>query len=293
MFNIEDLLQWKRYQDRKHELFMLQQQMMQVKEQMFIRKWVTKKSVKPNMFIRNRMTNSVKSNTDVPNNCGKSNQKNITEEPRKKVQNKNKDNLITKSCMGKKPDCWHYVRGHCKRGKYCKFTHDNNLSYPDTHKIFLGGLPLQTTETSLCQHLKEMGFNVINKPKVYRGFSPQVCLESEDEAKSLIEKGSITIEGMIVNVRSYQPFTKKNQEKLQEIGSRSVFLSGLRKGTTTQMIKKELEAIGMEMVNYPLIKDSICPQVTMATEKQAQSLVSMVKIEINGHLVYVRPYTMG
>jgi len=72
---------------------------------------------------------------------------------------------------------------------------------------------------------------------------------------------------------------------------RSVFLGGLCKGTTTQMIKKELELLGMKIVNYPLIKAGFSPQVTMATTEQAQKLVNMVKVEINGTLVDIRPYT--
>jgi len=175
-------------------------------------------------------------------------------------------------------------------GKYCKFTHDSKHSYPDSQKVFLGGLPVQISGTTLCQHLKDIGFNVVNKPKVYGGFSPQVCLSSENEATRLLELGSITLEGVKVDVRSYQSFTKKNQDKLVDMSRRSVFLGGLRKGTTTRMIKKEFEAIGMKVVNYPLIKAGFCPQVTMATEEQAQNLVEMLKVEINGVLVDVRPY---
>jgi len=271
MFDIDDLLQWKRCQDRKHELFMLEQQMMLVKEQ--------------EMHIRNRMTKkSVKQNEGVSQTWGKP-------EPTKKVHKKNRYIQITKNLEGKRPDCWHYVRGYCKRGKYCDFAHDSKHSFPDTHKIFLGGLPVQTTETSLCQHLKEMGYNVINKPKIYRGFSPQVCFASEGEAKRLIEQGSITIDGAKVDVRCYQAFTKKSRDKHLDKRSRSVFLGGLRIGTTTHMIKKDLEAIGMKVVNYPLIKSGYCPQVIMATEKQSQNLVSMGKVKINGGFVHVRPYS--
>jgi len=242
------------------------------------------------MISRNRMMKKSATYKDVSTTWGKPKQKNAAQEPTNKVQKKNRDNRRSKPEEGKKPHCWHYVRGHCKRGKYCKFTHDSKHSYPDSHKVFLGGLPFQISGTTLCQHLKDMGFNVVNKPKVYGGFSPQVCLASENEAKSLIELGSITLEGVKVDVRSYQSFTKKNQDKLVDMSRRSVFLGGLRKGTTTQIIKKEFEAIGMKVVNYPLTKAGFCPQVTMATEEQAQKLVKMLKVEVNGALVDVRPY---
>jgi len=272
MFDIDELLQWKRCQDKKHERFMLEQQMMQVKEHEIV--------------FRNRM---IKKPVKQNNGVSKTWVKPVQKEPTEKVQKKNRYNRITKPREGKRPDCWHYVQGHCKRGKYCNFTHDSKHSFPDTHKIFLGGLPFKITETSLCQHLKEMGYNVINKPKILGGFSPQVCFASESEAKRLIELGSIMIDGAKVDVRRYQAFTKKSRDKHLSKRRRSVFLGGLRKGTTTQMIKKGLEAMRMKVVNYPLIKSGCCPQVTMATEKQAQNLVSMGKVEINGGFVHVRP----
>jgi len=193
-------------------------------------------------------------------------------------------------CREKKPDCWHFMRGHCKRGKYCDFNHDKKHSYPDSFKVFLGGLPFHITEASLKQQFSEQGFHVVNKPKVYGGFSPQVCLASAAEANMLIAKGSIKISGKTVDVRCYQAFTKKNRDKLEDISSRSVFLGGLRNGTTTQMIKKDLSALGLKIVNYPLIKEGFSPQVTMATQEQALKLIKMFKVQINGTFVDIRPY---
>jgi len=196
---------------------------------------------------------------------------------------------VAKHQEEKKADCWHFIRGHCKRGKYCDFSHDSRQCYPDSCKVFLGGLPFHITEAALRQKLSEKGFNVVNKPKVFGGFSPQVCLASADEAKRLIKERSIMIEGMDVDIRPYQAFTKKNKDKLLDVSRRSVFLGGLAKGTTTQMIKKELECLGLKIVNYPLVKAGFSPQVTMATAKQAQTLVNMVKVQINGTMVDIRP----
>jgi len=98
-------------------------------------------------------------------------------------------------------------------------------------------LPFHITEATLCQQLSEQGFTVVNKPKVYGGFSPQICLTSAAEATRLLKEGTIMIGGMCVEVRSYEPFTKKSKEKLIDVGRRSVFLGGLHKGTTTKMIK--------------------------------------------------------
>jgi hypothetical protein len=192
---------------------------------------------------------------------------------------------------GNKPNCWHYTRGHCKRGKYCDFKHDIKNIYPNSRKVFLGGLPFNIKAASLKQQLFEQGYNVVNKPKVYGGFSPQVCLATAAEATKLITGGSIKIGGLNVDVRAYEPFTKKSLEKREDVCTRSVFLGGLRKGTTTTMIKKELQLLDFNVVNNPVAKEGFSPQVTMATAEQAKKLVGMVKVQINGTYVDIRPYT--
>jgi len=94
---------------------------------------------------------------------------------------------------------------------------------------------------------------------------------------------------MTVDVRSYQPFTKKSQEKLEDINSRSVSLGGIRRGTTYRVIKKELLALGLKIVNQPWIKDGFSPRVTLATQEQARKLIKMVKVHINGAFVDIWP----
>lgn len=140
------------------------------------------------------------------------------------------------------------------------------------------------------QQLSEQGFHVVTKPRVYGSFAPNVCLNSAAEAHRLVTQGTIMIRGMTVDVRCYKPLTKKIAEKREKICRRSVFLGGLRTGTTSQMIKKELLAFGVKIVKKPLVKKGFCPQVTMATPEQARMLIEMVKLKINGKLVDVRPY---
>jgi len=183
------------------------------------------------------------------------------------------------------------MRGHCKRGKYCCFNHDKKNTYPDSCKVFLGGLPFKITAASLKQQLLEQGYNVVNIPKVYDGFCPQVCLATSAEAVKLITGGSIKIGNFNVDVRSYKTFTKKKEEQLRDVCKRSVFLGGLRIGTTTVMIKKELELLGFKVVNHPIATKRFSPQVTMASAEQAKRLVKMAKVQINGTDVYIRPYT--
>jgi len=187
--------------------------------------------------------------------------------------------------------CRHFLKGHCKRGKACDFLHDSSIFCPEMQKVFLGGLPSHIVEASLRMKLAEQGYTVINKPKVLRGFTPQVCLGSVEQAQRLIEKGKIMIDGSQVDVRPYEAFAKDNLEKrLPDDIKRSVFLGGLPNGTTGQMIKEELEKLDVKVVNHPLIKTGFTPQVMLGSIEQAQKLVNLKKVRINNTLVDVRPY---
>lgn len=284
MLNIRKLLNWKQFQDREHERFMLNQQEMQDREQ-DVYSLVNRMKSDASRFNNTKHVIPKENPKFKP----KENPKFKAKLPTGKTEVKSTVKQTAKNGE-KKPNCWHFLKGHCKRGKYCDFIHDRRHGYPDSFKVFLGGLPFQITVASLKQQLLEQGFNVVNKPKVYGGFSPQVCLASEAEAQRLIAGGSIKIGGVKVDVRCYQAFTKKNQEKLQDVSRRSVFLGGIRKGTTTLMIKKVFESLGLKIMNYPLIKEGFSPQVTMATAEQALMLVNMVKVQINGNSVDIRPY---
>jgi len=272
--SIGDLLHWKQLQDKKHERFMLNEYARQDRDEevLSLRNWFKNT---PSRF--SYMTCSM---------------------PKDKLRLKSnwrtcksvvKPADQRKKCREKKPTCWHFLQGHCKRGKYCDFSHDKKHGWPDSFKVFLGGLPFHVTTASLKQQLLDQGFHVVNKPKVHGRFSPQVCLASAAEAQRLIKKGSIKISGMTVDVRNYQAFTKKSQYKLDDINSRSVSLGGLRKGTTYRMIKKELLVLGLKIVNQPWIKDGFSPRVTLATQEQARKLIKMVKVHINGAFVHIWP----
>lgn len=187
--------------------------------------------------------------------------------------------------------CRHFLKGHCKRGKACDFLHDSSIFCPDLQKVFLGGLPAHITEASLREKLAEQGYTVINRPKVLRGFTPQVCLGSVSEAQRLIEKGKINLDGSLVDVRPYEAFAKDNLEKkLPDDIKRSVFLGGLVTGTTGQRIKDDLEKMDVKVVNHPIIKTGFSPMVTVGTVQQAQMLVKLKKVLVNDALVDVRPY---
>jgi len=187
--------------------------------------------------------------------------------------------------------CRHFLKGHCKRGNACDFLHDLSIFCPNSQKVFLGGLPAHINELTLRQKLAEQGYEVINKPKVLRGFTPQVCLASVEEAQKLIEKRNIIIDGSLVDVRAYEAFAKGDVDKMRpdEI-KRSVFLGGLSRGTTSRMIKDDLEKMDVKVVNHPLVKTGFTPKVTLATVEESNLLTKLKKVRINETLVDVRPY---
>jgi len=65
---------------------------------------------------------------------------NISKINKYKAEAESKDR-VAKHQEKKIADCWHFIRGYCKRGKWCNFSHDGKLCYPDSCMVFLGNLP--------------------------------------------------------------------------------------------------------------------------------------------------------
>merc|ERR1719204_2763264 len=199
-------------------------------------------------------------------------------------------NVQVKEPQQKSRHCRHFLKGHCKRGESCGFRHDHSVFCTDMQKVFLGGLPAHLTASQLRKKLAEQGYTVLNNPKIIRWFSPQVCLGSVQEAQKLVEKGTIVIDGAIISVRPFEAFTRDNKKKLPDEVERSVFLGGLAVGTTAEMIKDELGKIGLVVVNIPVVKSGYSPQVALETYEQARTLLRLMRVQINGALVNVRPF---
>lgn len=158
-------------------------------------------------------------------------------------------------------------------------------------KIFLGGLPLGMTERGLRQELAAQGYKVLKRPKIIRGFAPQVLMRSVDEAKALVEKGVITINGSEVQVRPFNSFMKQSKsKKIPNVEKRSIFLGGLPSGTTSRDIKEVFLKMDIKVVNYPVVKFGYSRQVILESFAQAKTLINMGRVLINGTLVDVRPF---
>lgn len=158
-------------------------------------------------------------------------------------------------------------------------------------RVFLGGLPIGISERMLRQHLADLGYKVLKRPKILHGFAPEVWMKSVEQANDLIEKGTIVIDGMEVDVRPYNSLTKLSElKKLPNVGKRSVFIGGLSTDTTTKSLQEVLSEMGMKVINYPVIKNGFARQVILDTISQAKTLINMKTIHVDGTFVNVRPF---
>jgi len=185
--------------------------------------------------------------------------------------------------------CRHFVKGFCLRADACEFLHDPSIFCTDEQKVFLGGLPLHMTSAILKAKLEEQGLTVLNKPRIMRGFTPQVCLGSVAEAEKLIATRFIYIDDDRVDVRPYQD-REQLRQGLPSIVKRSVFLGGLPEKTTGDMIVRDLQRLDVKVVNFPVVKNGYAPRVVLGSLDHAKMLVSLKRVKVNGAPVDVRPY---
>jgi len=201
-----------------------------------------------------------------------------------KKDQQDQDNVFRKRRL-----CRHFVKGFCLRGTSCEFLHDLSIFCTDDQKVFLGGLPIHLTPEMLKTKLEEQGLTVLNKPRIMRGFTPQVCVGSVKEAKKLIEQRFIFIDEYRVDVRPYQD-RDKLRKGLPSVVKRSVFLGGLSDNTTGEMIVADLLRLDIKVVDIPVIKNGFAPRVVLESMEHAKMLVALKRVMVNGTIVDVRPY---
>jgi len=177
------------------------------------------------------------------------------------------------------------------KAKAASFPCDSKSNSNADQKVFLGGLPIGMTERTLREQMATQGYKVLKRPKILRGFAPEVWMRSAEQAKELVARGTIMIGGVEVEVRPYNSLTKLSElKKIPNVGKRSIFLGGLPLGTTANDLKNALNKLGMKVLNYPVIKDGFSRQVILETISQAKTLIKMKKILLNGKLVEVKPF---
>jgi len=185
--------------------------------------------------------------------------------------------------------CKHYLSGFCTRGYCCRFQHSPKY-IPHKTMVFLCGLPSNVEEDHVREAFLHLGFNIIWIDVNLRNSWTLIRFGSVEEAGILLKKGTVSILGSSVKVRSYQGVLQKKIKRVNKLMERTVFLVGLTSRVTSKDIRDSLMQIGAKVVNFILIKRGYCPKVTLATAKQAKTLISLSKIEISGSIVDVRPY---
>lgn len=195
-----------------------------------------------------------------------------------------------KNCsFAKRHLCRYFVKGLCVRADSCEFLHDQSIYCMDEQKVFLGGLPLHITSVILKAKLEEQGLTVLNKPRIMRGFCPEVCLGSVDQAKRLIAQRFLYIANYRLDVRPYQD-KQELRQGLRGMVKRSVFLGGLPENTTGKMVITDLKRLDVSVVNYPVVKNGYAQRVVLDSVKHAKKLVALKRVLVNGIAVDVRPY---
>jgi len=162
--------------------------------------------------------------------------------------------------------CRHFLEGRCDRGASCGFRHDYSLFCTDLQKVFLGGLPKYLNSSLLRQKLSEQRYTILNNPRIHGSIA---------KAKSLVEKGTIEIDGASVRVRPFEAVRRDRKKKLPGEVRRSVFLGGLAPGTTAEIIRNQLAKIGLVVVNTPVVKSGYSWNVVLETFEQAQTLLRL------------------
>jgi len=185
--------------------------------------------------------------------------------------------------------CRHFVKGFCLRGDTCDFLHDPSVLCSDEQKVFLGGLPPHLTAETLKSKLEGQGLIILNKPRIMRGFTPQICLDSVKVAEGLIKQRFILIDNHRVDVRPYQD-RDELRNGLPSVVKRSVFLGGLAEGTTGEMIIEDLQRLDIEVVDFPVVKRGYAPRVVLDSVEHAKMLVSLQRVMVNATVVDVRPF---
>jgi len=77
--------------------------------------------------------------------------------------------------------------------------------------IFLGGLPLNTTEESIKNDLQKLGVEVERSSKIKKKHARRVVLKSSEQADKLIAVKFAIVNGKKVDVRKYWPFKLLNK----------------------------------------------------------------------------------
>jgi len=95
------------------------------------------------------------------------------------------------------------------------YTRENQKKLPDEveRSVFLGGLAAGTTTEMIRNELGKMGLVVVNIPELKSGYSPQVALQTFEQASRLLKLKRVEINGSQVSVRPFANIRSSSAKK--------------------------------------------------------------------------------
>jgi len=95
------------------------------------------------------------------------------------------------------------------------FTRDNKKKLPDEveRSVFLGGLAAGTTAQMIHDDLGKLGLVVVNTPELKSGYSPQVTLQTYEQARKLLKLMRVEINRSLVSVRPFANIRSSSGKK--------------------------------------------------------------------------------
>lgn len=181
--------------------------------------------------------------------------------------------------------CRHFLRGFCKLGDRCNFTHSLQCNVPSDQIVFLGGLPMGMTSSILVEELKKSyDIEVKGEPQINSNYAPRVGLSSQKDAEKLINLKKITILDTQVDVRPFKDRNKTTEEESM------VFLGGLPDDIDIDELITQMEERGYSVVNRPRLGQGYARNVQLDSPRNANDLIRKKVIVLFDKTVDVRPY---
>jgi len=183
--------------------------------------------------------------------------------------------------------CADFLLGKCKKAHKCTLLHDISFMVPDEQKVFIGGIPRNTSSRTLIKAVETCGFKVLNIPKCNpTGFAPKVCMESVEHAKAFLKVARIQVGKNIADVRRFKDSRAVNPDNY------CVIVEGVPEGMTGFQIMESLDEQGFLIERSPLVKlgTSTIDRMEMTTVENADAISEIGEITIRGHKLNVKPF---
>jgi hypothetical protein len=181
--------------------------------------------------------------------------------------------------------CRHFLRGYCKMGNKCNFTHSLQSSTPSDQIVFLGGLPVGIKKDQLVQELKNnYQVEVTGDVQIIKNYAPRVGFTTKEQAQKLVDLKKIVILNSQVDVRPFKDTNKTPEEEAM------VFLGGLPDDVDINDLLKQMSDLGFPVSNRPRLGQGYARNVQLESPEKANDLIRKKVIVLFDQTIDVRPY---